>query len=60
MSQGSNTGSFADFHKEIDDEGDNEGDEVCKVNEQDEVEVTAALVASTDTDPDSEADSAES
>ena len=60
QSQGSNTGPTADLDLESVDEGGDEGEEEGGVDDQDEVEVTAAAGASIGSGPDSEADSAES
>ena len=60
LSQGSDTGPTADLDLESDDEGGDEGEEEVGVDDQDEVEETAAAGASIGSGPDSEADSAES
>jgi hypothetical protein len=50
----------ADFHLKLEDKVDDEVDEDGRVNDEDEVEETAAAGASIGSGPDSEADSAES
>ena len=60
LSQGSNTGPTVDLDLENDDEGGDKGEEEVGVNDEDEVEVTAAAGPTFASGPDSEADSAES
>ena len=60
LSQGSNTGPTADLDLESVDEGGDKGEEEVGLDDQDDEDVTAASRASTGSEPDSEADSAES